>query len=143
MASVPDSGCALRLRRSPVISPAADLGHRGIVQSNHCDCIVRAGYSTEVGMGSQTAGYATDVPYARTFIRELAPALLDHVGHVMAGSHFVTAVALIRRSDAAACFARAASSPIRARYAGCHPADHEILQSEETCRRPARRRSAP
>src|SRR5215471_16099110 len=82
MASVPDSGCALRLRRSPVISPAADLGHRGIVQSNHCDCIVRAGYSTEVGMGSQTAGYATDVPYARTFIRELAPAFLDHVAIV-------------------------------------------------------------
>lgn len=33
-------------------------------------------------MGSQTGGYATDVPYARTFIRELAPAWLDHVAIV-------------------------------------------------------------
>lgn len=33
-------------------------------------------------MGSQTAGYATDVPYVRTFLHELAPAWLDHVAVV-------------------------------------------------------------
>ena len=33
-------------------------------------------------MDDQTAGYATDVPYSRTFIRELAPAWLDHVAIV-------------------------------------------------------------